>query len=82
MQTIPLNAHNIVLWKHPRDMAQIVASGNQMYPRKSKYFMEAYKSAQKREPVSMDSNPLTRNPIETNAYVFSTKQQTGSNLFF
>ena len=45
MRTISLNAHYLVLWKQPRDMAQIAALGNQMYPQKSRLFLEAYKKA-------------------------------------
>ena len=45
MRTISLNAHYLVLWKQPRDMAQIAALGNQMYPQKSKQFLDAYKKA-------------------------------------
>jgi len=48
MRTISLNSHYIVLWKQPRDMAQISVFGNQMYPGRSKMFMEAYKKATSR----------------------------------
>ena len=45
MRTISLNAHYMVLFKNPRDASQINHLARQMYPRKTKYMMEAYRDA-------------------------------------
>ena len=45
MRTISLNAHYMVLFKNPRDASQINHLARQMYPRKTKYMMEAYHDA-------------------------------------
>lgn len=45
MRTISLNSHYLVVFKNPRDASQATHLGKQMYPRKLKYFQEAYKDA-------------------------------------
>jgi UDP-N-acetyl-D-mannosaminuronic acid transferase (WecB/TagA/CpsF family) len=42
-RTISLNAHYMVVFKNPRDVLQIMALANQMYPKGqgTKYFLEA-----------------------------------------
>ena len=45
MRTISLNSHYLVIFKNPRDSSQASHLGKQMYPRKLKYFQEAYKDA-------------------------------------
>ena len=42
MRDISLNAHYIILFKNARDTAQINCLGRQIYPRKTKYFLDAY----------------------------------------
>lgn len=49
VRTISLNAHYIVVFKCPRDVLQLEALGRQMYPGKSKSFLEAYKYATQRD---------------------------------
>ena len=44
-RTISLNAHYMVLLKNPRDVSQIMALAHQMYPQRTKYFLEAYTAA-------------------------------------
>lgn len=44
-RTITLNTNYLVLFKNPRDMCQIMLLGRQMYPGKSKFFLEAFNDA-------------------------------------
>jgi hypothetical protein len=44
-RTISLNAHYMVFLKNPRDVSQIMALAHQMYPQRTKYFLEAYTAA-------------------------------------
>jgi hypothetical protein len=44
-RTISLNAHNMVVFKTPRDILQIMVLAHQMYPKSTKYFLEAYTAA-------------------------------------
>ena len=48
MRTISLNSHYLVLFKNPRDASQATHLGKQMYPKRLKYFQEAYKDATSR----------------------------------
>ena len=45
LRTISLNAHQLVLFKNPRDALQASYIGKQMYPGNPKYFREAFKDA-------------------------------------
>lgn len=42
MRDISLNAHYIILFKNSRDVSQINCLGRQLYPQKTKYFLDAY----------------------------------------
>ena len=44
-RTISLNSHYLILFKNPRDAAQISYLARQMFPEKPKYLQEAYKDA-------------------------------------
>jgi hypothetical protein len=44
-RTISLIAHYMVFFKNPRDVSQIMALAHQMYPQRTKYFLEAYTAA-------------------------------------
>ena len=44
-RTISLNAHYMVVFKNPRDVSQFMALAHQMYPQRTKYFLEAYTAA-------------------------------------
>jgi len=46
-----LNAHYMVLFKNPRDVSQFANLARQMYPKSSKFAVEAYRDAT-REPYS------------------------------
>lgn len=48
LRNITLNAHYIILFKSPRDQSQISHLARQMYPRDSKYLVEAFKDATER----------------------------------
>jgi len=50
-RTISLNAHYMILFKNPRDASQFANLARQMYPKSSKFAVEAYKDAT-REPYS------------------------------
>lgn len=61
MRTISLNAHYITLFKNRRDEQQANTLGRQMFPRRSKYFDEAYDDATKDSYgyISIDLSPTT-----------------------
>ncbi|GBO33912.1 hypothetical protein AVEN_75464-1 [Araneus ventricosus] len=42
---ISLNAHYIILFRNNRDQSQIACFGRQVFPDRSKFFMDAYKKA-------------------------------------
>jgi hypothetical protein len=44
-KTINLNAHYMVLFKNLTDVSQIMALVHQMYPRRTKFFLEAFARA-------------------------------------
>jgi hypothetical protein len=44
-RTISLNTHYLVLFKNPRDAAQISHLGRQIFPDRAKYFREAFADA-------------------------------------
>ncbi len=44
-RTICLNTHYLILFKNPRDVAQIAHLGRQMFPDRAKFFREAFADA-------------------------------------
>ena len=48
MRTISLNAHYFVLFKNPRDAAQIRHLASQLFPGQTNYLVDAYKQATSR----------------------------------
>ena len=44
-RTISLNAHYMVVFKNLRDVSQNMALAHEMYPQRTKYFLEAYTAA-------------------------------------
>ena len=48
MRTVSLNAAYLVLFKNPRDKLQIMTLGKQMYPGKTKQFIQKYEAAVQR----------------------------------
>ena len=61
LRTISLNAHYLILMKNPRDKSQIQMLGRQLYPGKSKFFLESYEEATKRKfgYLIIDLSPYT-----------------------
>ena len=48
MRTVSLNSHYIVLFKNPRDAAQVRHLGCQLFPGQTKFLVDAYKQATNR----------------------------------
>lgn len=61
MRDISLNAHYIILFKNPRDAAQVNCLGRQIYPKNSKFFADAYIKATTKEYgyLVVDLHPQT-----------------------
>lgn len=45
LRTITLNCHYLVLFKSPRDLSQVQHLASQMYPTKTRFFVESFKDA-------------------------------------
>lgn len=60
-RTISLNSHYIVVFKNPRDQTQISVLAKQMFPGNSKYMIEAFNDAVKRDYgyLMIDLKPTT-----------------------
>ncbi|GFS73234.1 uncharacterized protein TNCV_4571541 [Trichonephila clavipes] len=58
---ISLNAHYIILFRNNRDQSQIACFGRQVFPDRSKFFMDAYKkaTAEKYQFLLVDCFPTT-----------------------
>ncbi|GBM57721.1 hypothetical protein AVEN_222562-1 [Araneus ventricosus] len=58
---ISLNAHYIILFRNNRDQSQIACFGRQVFPDRSKFFMDAYKmaTAEKYQYILVDCFPTT-----------------------
>jgi len=72
MRTARINAHYLVLMKSPADQLQIANLARQMYPGKSKYFMESYQDAVS-EPFGylfVDCSPSTPDTHRLRTHVF------------
>jgi hypothetical protein len=52
----------MVVFKNPRDVSQIMALAHQMYPQRTKYFLEAYiaATAQPHGYLVIDMKPLVK----------------------
>ncbi|GFV02182.1 uncharacterized protein TNCV_3516371 [Trichonephila clavipes] len=57
---ISLNAHYIILFRNNRDQSQIACFGRQVFPDRSKFFMDAYKKATA-EKISVLTSRLLSN---------------------
>ncbi|GFV28678.1 uncharacterized protein TNCV_3986281 [Trichonephila clavipes] len=49
---ISLNVHYIILFRNNRDQSQIACFGRQVFPDRSKFFMDAYKKATAEKSIS------------------------------
>lgn len=58
---ITLNCHYMILFKNARDVNQIACFGRQIYPKKSKYFLDAYlkATAKPHDYLLIDLHPET-----------------------
>jgi hypothetical protein len=70
-RTISLNTHYIILFKNPRDKAQMSVLGRQMYPGHCKYFEEAFHDATKKPYgyICVDSKQQTPDELRLRSCV-------------
>ena len=61
MRSISLNSHYIILFKNPRDNQQVRTLGSQMYPGRSRFFIEAFQdvTAKPHGYIFIDLKPKT-----------------------
>jgi len=60
IRTISLNSYYMVLFKNPRDASQFASLARQMYPNRSAFAVEAYKSARHESPTVICSLTFDR----------------------
>ena len=75
-RTISLNAGYLVLFKNVRDKAQVAYLGRQLYPGKSKIFVEAYSDAVKlpHSYLLIDSTATTNDLYRLRSNIFPDEQ--------
>ena len=70
MKNIKLNTHYLIVFKNPRDNQQVRVLARQMYPNKTKFFMEAFEDATSAPfgYLFLDLKPWTPEPyrVQTN----------------
>ena len=71
-RTMSLNTHYIVMLKNPRDATQIMTLSRQMFPHNSKYMIEAFNDAVKRNYgyLLIDLKPTTDDRIRLRTNIF------------
>ena len=76
-RTISLNAHYMVVFKNPRDVSQIMALAHQMYPQRTKYFLEAYTAATARPHgyLVIDMKQETPDILRLRSHIFPGEEQ-------
>ena len=70
-RNISLNTHYLIVFKNPRDNQQVQVLGRQMYPRKTKFFMEAFDDATS-SPYGylfLDLKPCTLEPYRVRSNI-------------
>ncbi|GBO26802.1 hypothetical protein AVEN_50737-1 [Araneus ventricosus] len=69
---ISLNAHYILLFRNNRDQSQIGCFGRQVFPHRSKFFMDAYKkaTAEKYQFLLVDCFPTTDEELRLRQSLF------------
>lgn len=79
---ISLNAHYIILFRNNRDQSQIACFGRQVFPDRSKFFMDAYKkaTAEKYQFLLVDCFPTTDEELRLRQSLFP--DQRGVNWVF
>ena len=75
-RTISLNASYLVLFKNVRDKAQVAYLGRQLYPGKSKIFLEAYSEAVKlpHSYLVIDTTAKTNDMYRLRSHIFPGEQ--------
>jgi hypothetical protein len=76
-RTISLNAHYMVVFKNPRDVSQFMALAHQMYPQRTKYFLEAYTAAiaQPHGYLVIDMKQETPDILRLRSHIFPGEKQ-------
>jgi len=76
-RTISLNAQYMVVFKNPRDVSQIMALAHQMYPQRTKYFLEAYTAAtaQPHGYMVIDMKQETPDILRLRSHIFPGEKQ-------
>ncbi|GFQ68868.1 uncharacterized protein TNCT_79931 [Trichonephila clavata] len=79
---ISLNAHYIILFRNNRDQSQIACFGRQVFPNRSKFFMDAYKkaTAEKYQFLLVDCFPTTDEELRLRQSLFPDER--GLNWVF
>ena len=72
-----LNSHYIIMFKNPRDALQVATLGQQMYPGKSKFLIDAYKDATEKPYgyLLLDLKPDTAEIYRVRSNIFSNEMQ-------
>lgn len=76
-RTITLNCHYIVIFKNPRDSSQIVRLASQIYPKNTRFMLDAYKMATT-EPYSylfLDFKQDTPEHLRLRSHIFPSETQ-------
>ena len=77
-RTISLNTYYLVLFKNPRDSAQVVHLGKQIYPDRLKYFKESFADATSRPHgyLLIDLKITTPDELRLRTAVFPDKENS------
>ena len=75
-RSISINAHILVLFANKRDESQCITLGKQLYPGKTKVFMEAYEDATSGEfgYIVVDCTPKTPRELKLRTNIFPGEQ--------
>ena len=75
-RTISLNSHYIILFKNPRDQGQARALGQQIFPSKVKFFMDAFQDATQNHHgyLVLDLHPLTPDECRVRSHIFKNEE--------
>ena len=76
-RTVSLNAHYVVVFKNQRDVSQFIALAIQMYPQRTKYFLEAYTAAtaQPHGYLVIDMKQETPDILRLRSHIFPGEKQ-------
>ena len=73
-RNISLNTHYLIAFKNPRDNQQVRVLARQMYPSKTKFFMEAFEDATSAAYgyLFLDLKPCTPEPYRVQTNIFTS----------